>query len=145
MVERRQATRREPIEVEVRDKVFEAHPLPWQQANDLGNEIVRQNAEAANAAVRMYVQDDIPQLELALQTKISDWNIVLLVAYPNHESVDFMGFDIDECAALILASLEVNHLEHLNNLVDPNSHAPMIPGGSEPSGLTTTEPGEKTE
>jgi hypothetical protein len=134
MAERRQATRRKPIEVEVEDgRVFTAHPLPWMQANDLGSEIVNQNLENANQLVRMWISDEgLPQLQMQFQKKISNWQSILRMAFP--EVSDEMWttprvLDESECAELMLAALDVNHLEHIKHLIDPNSPTPTIPGG----------------
>jgi hypothetical protein len=145
MVERRQVSRREPIEVEVRGRVFVAEPLPWQVVGDLGNEIVRQNAEAANEAIRLYVQDDIPQLDLKLAQKISDWMALLKIAFPQNSKEDFLDLDIDEVSELILASVDVNHLQHLRHLVDPNFQTPTNLGGTSTSEGMMTDPGLKIE
>lgn len=146
MAERRQATRREPIEIEIREQVFVAEPLDWRTAGDFGNEIVRQNVSAMNDAVRMYVDGNTPQLEMRLSQKIQDWDSLFALAFPKNKLTEFVGFDVDESATLILAALEVNHLEHLNHLVDPNSRTPMLPGGTDTSGENPlTLIGQKTE
>lgn len=144
-MERRQASRREPIEVEVRGSIFLAEPLPWQVVSDLGNEIVRQNAEAANESVRMYVDGNIPQLDLKLAQKITDWHSILRIAFPKDDPSRFNGFDIDEVSEMVLASLDVNHLQHLRHLVDPNFQAPTSLGGTDTSEGMTTDLGLKTE
>jgi hypothetical protein len=149
MNERRQASRREPIEVELQDgRVFTAKPLPWMDANDLGNIILQEQAASANEAVRLYMEDNLPQLEVTLQLKVKDWQPVLDKAYPEvtHEEWNTPAAPSrDECADLVIASLEVNHLDHLKSLVDPNFQTPTMPGGSdtsEPAGITTI--GQKT-
>lgn len=149
MAERRQAARREPIEIETADgRVFIAHPLPWMQANDLGNEIMRQNVEAANDLVHMWIDDaGLPELQMAFHVKIKDWNSVLKLAFPGEDEAKFhdpADPSSDECADLVIASLEVNHLEHLRHLVDPNSPTPMKPGGTSSSQETEGESGTKT-
>jgi len=148
MTERRRAARREPIEVEVVDgRVFTSVPLPWMAANDLGDEIIRQNAESVNNSVRLYMDGNIPQLEAALGVKIKNWKAVLDLAFPNDvETLNTNPLSPDENAELVLAALEVNHLEHLRPLVDPNSPPPTENGGNEPSlaGILTTI-GPKTE
>lgn len=136
MTERRQAARREPIEIEVADgRVFTAHPLPWMVANDLGNEIVRQNLEAANDLVKLWVNDaGLPEIEMKFQQKISDWQTVLRIAFPDVADEVWRTprvLSSGECAELLLASLEVNHLEHLKHLVDPNSPTPTMTGGND--------------
>lgn len=149
MPERRQATRREPIEIEVEDgRVFTAHPLPWMQANDLGNEIVKQNMEAANDFVHMWINDEgLPELQMQFQVKIKDWHTPLKMAFPEvteEQWTEPAVLSADECASLLLASLDVNHLEHIKHLVDPNSPTPTNLGGT----ATSPEPegnGQKTE
>lgn len=141
MGERRQAARREAITVVVHTGAeFVAEPLPWMQANDLGNEIVRQNAASVNEFLRVYVNDEgLPQLEMTFRNKISDWATVLQLAFPSYPD-QLWDFTSDECADLVIAALEVNHLENLRHLVDPNLNAPMNLGGtgsSEESGLTS--------
>lgn len=144
MSNRRRAARRDPIEIDTADgREFVARPLPWMNANDLGNELVRQNLEATNDLIKMYVSDEgAPQLEMQFQKKITDWQTPLKMAYPDvkdalwHTPHDLSS---DECADLILASLDVNHLEHLRHLVDPNFPTPLNLGGmssSETAGET---------
>jgi len=140
MAERRQAARREPIEVELQDgRVFTAKPLPWMDANDLGNMILQEQAASVNNAVRLYVEDNVPQLEVSLQLKVTDWQPVLDKCYPENTHLEWStpaAPSRDECAALVIASLEVNQLEHLIGLVDPNSPTPTNLGG-----LNTSESG----
>lgn len=135
MIERRQAVRKVPIEVEVRGEVYKAEPLPWLDANELGDEILRQNAEAANSAVRMYVTDNnIPQLELALNRKIQDWQPILDKGYPGQFTPEIVrSLNPDELFELGKAALEVNYLEYLKNLLDPNFQPPTESGGTETS------------
>lgn len=133
MAERRQAVRREPIEVEIRGKVYTAKPLSWLNANDFGNEIVRQNSDAVNNAVKMYMANEIPQLDAMLQRKLEDWDKVLHMAYPGYERGEFGDYDADELFELGLAALDVNHLEYLRELINPNQSPPTETGGNEPS------------
>lgn len=121
MVVRRQAVRREPIEVEVRGKVYEAKPLPWLEAGALGDEILQQNTTAVNNAVKMYVEGDLPQLEAALVRKLSDWGAVLIKAYPGTKAEEYQPYEAEELFELGKAALEVNHLDSLIQLIDPNS------------------------
>lgn len=135
MAERRQVARPEPIELEVRGKVFVAEPLPWMICNDLGNNILQQNTEATNNLVKMYVEGNIPQLEVLFKQKISDWYSVLKIAYPKMKPEDFQDLHPFECSELLCASLEVNGLDHLKHLVDPNSPTPDSSGESAISDL----------
>lgn len=149
MAERRQAARREPIEISTEDgRVFTAHPLPWMQASDLGNNILEQNIQSANELVHLWVNDaGLPELQMKFSQKITDWQTPLRLAYPNepeekwHEPFDLSS---DELAEILLVALEVNHLEHIKHLVDPNSPTPMKPGGTNTSQATEGN-GTRTE
>jgi len=149
MAERRQAARRAPIEVELQDgRVFTAEPLPWMEANDLGNLILQEQAASANDAVRLYMEDNLPQLEVSLRLKVMDWQPILRKCYPGITDAqwsDPAAPSRDECADLVIASLEVNNLEHLAPLVDPNFQTPTNRGGSDisESGTMMTA-GQKT-
>jgi len=141
MPERRQAHRREPIEVEVSTgTVWVAHPLPWTVRNDFGDAIVKASMDAINETVKLYVEDtdgtNLPQIELALSQKIRDWTPILAIAYPNYDKEDFSKFLFEDCVEVTLAAMEVNALSQLNHLVDPNSPTPMLPGGTDTSGET---------
>jgi len=138
MAERRQAHRREPIEVEVRDKVLEAHPLSWIKRNDLGNEIMRQYADLLNSSLRAVKNEDPeapPELQMYLNDKIADPIGILRRAYPSDDLLEFFeGLEYDEVLELIYASLEVNQLESLRGLIDPNFRTPTTDGGNDSPG-----------
>lgn len=136
MAERRQAHRREPIEMEVRGEVLEARPLPFTDRNDLGNEIMSQYAGLLNDQMKSYADPDgTPRLELFLNDKISDPVGILKLAYPHVDESFLQKLEPDEVFDLIYASLEVNLLTDLRELVDPNALAPTMPGGNESSGM----------
>lgn len=148
MGDRRQVHRREPIEIELDDgRVFTARPLPWLRRNDLGSEILRQNTEAVNDAVRIYTDPDtnILQLEARLQEKIPDPWGVLKIGYPENKPEDFQELDYGELIEVMVAMLEVNQLNHLKQLVDPNFQPPMPDGGMTSSAEGVPEVGPKTE
>jgi hypothetical protein len=131
--ERRQAHRRLPIFVEVEGgKVFEAHPLPWQDRNDFGSAVVQQNAKSANEAVRLYVDPDtsIPELTAKLYERAGDPIALLKMAYPNVKPVEYKDLTWRQLIELLRAALEVNELGHLARLIDPNSNPPTENGGS---------------
>lgn len=149
MAERRQAARREPIEVEVADgRVFTAHPLPWMQANDLGQEIVEQNVKSANDLVKMWIDDaGLPEIQMQFRKKIYDWQSVIKIAFPNEPAekwVEPHALAEEEIAEVVLASVDVNNLGHLRHLVDPNFQPPTNPGGTSSSTETEGASGEKT-
>jgi hypothetical protein len=149
MSERRQAHRRESIEVGVRERVVEARPLPWMKRNDLGNEIMRQYSDMLNSTLRAYVDDRtdqkdsespvVPQLEIYLNDKIRDPGTVVRLGYPDYHNTEedtkfFEELEYPEMLELIYASLDVNQLESLRELVDPNATAPEKNGGANSPG-----------
>jgi hypothetical protein len=130
--DRRQAHRREPIEVVMDDgRVFEARPLPWLDRNALGALIVQQTLADLNEMVRVYVDPETtaPQLDLEFSEKLKDPIPVLRLIYPDREVGDFTDLTRDEITELLLAGVDVNGLERIRHLVDPNSQTPMLNGG----------------
>jgi hypothetical protein len=150
MSERRQVHRREPIIVELDGgREFEARPLPWLKRNELGNEIVTQGVGRVNEFVRMYVEENdvgkvIPQLEMTFIDRLSNYPKILQMAYPQYEATLFDDLSFEEILELIGASLEVNKLEPLRPLIDPNSPSPMETGLPEPSIGEVAEVGPRT-
>lgn len=150
MAERRRAARREPIEVEVEDgRVFIARPLPWTEASDFANEIMRQSVEVTNDLVRMFTTDaGVPQLEMKARQKLEDWHIPLKMAFPDVADEVWIKpriLDMEECAELLIAACDVNHLEHMKHLIDPNSPTPTLLGGNDSSAEGMEKVGEKIE
>lgn len=138
MPERRQAHRREPIIVEVRGVDLEARPLPWLQRNDLGNAVIRQYTEMMNSTMRSYVnpETNAPELEMYLNDKLQDPIEIIQLGYPDMEIKP--EWEYPELYDLIYAALDVNDLEHLKELVDPNSLTPTSNGGTNSSGTQPT-------
>lgn len=138
--ERRQAHRREAIEVEVTGgKVFTAAPLPWMARNDFGDEVVRQATKSLNEYVKIYTDPElnIPQLEAKLDERLTDPNVILLMIYPGNDVKDFIPLVWSEIVELIFAGLDVNGLERLKRTIDPNFVPPTTNGGT-----PTSEAGE---
>lgn len=133
MTERRQVARQQPLEVEVWDgRVYEAHPLPWLERNDLGNEILRRYNESFNEAIQAYTDPEgTARLNVLLEDKIKEPLEILKLAYPKDS---FEGLHWPEIFELIYASLEVNNLNQLKPLIDPNSLTP-----EKNSGTSSTE------
>lgn len=144
MGERRQVHRREPIVLTTEDGEFIANPLPWQKRNDLGEEVLQQNVAITNEAVKLFKDEGGSILvEAKLQEPLSDPHKVLGLAYPDKKPEDFEGLSFDEIFDLIHAALEVNHLERLWRLLDPNSNPPAENGGMNSSaGEVPTPMGE---
>jgi len=148
MNERRQVHRREPITIVMDDgKEFEARPLPWLQRNDLGNEIVTQNARVINEFVKVWVDESsgLPQLEASFHEKLTDIFAVIALAYPSVEVNQLSKLTQDELLELVYVALEVNSLTHLRPLVDPNSPTPTMLGGTDTSAGMTIPDGQKME
>lgn len=137
MAERRQAHRREPIEVEIRGEVIEARPLPWLRRNDLGNLVIREYTEMLNSTLKTYVNPDTgaPELEMYLNDKVKDPVAILEVGYPDVKIKD--EWEWPELYELIYASLDVNDLDHLRALIDPNYQTPTTTGGKNSSGMAS--------
>jgi len=144
MTERRQAVRRQAITVVVGKTEFVANPLFWMARNDLGNEILRQYAELTNESIKAFADDSgVPQLTLIIGDKLKDPMKVLSMGYPEVDGWPDMTWD--EILELILASCDVNGLENLKTLVDPNSPAPTNLGGISGSGENNQENTPKTQ
>lgn len=140
MPERRQAHRRETIEVEISTgDVWEVKPLPWTTRNDLGDIIVKQNQDSINDLVRLYYTDvdgtQLPQLELMFSQKIRDWLPIFRIQFPEAPVERFSDLTFDDCVELAIASLDINGLGDLKNLVDPNSQTQVPSGGTGILGL----------
>lgn len=134
MAERRQAHRREPIEIEVRGKVLEAHPLSWIKRNDLGNEVMRQYSDLLNTSLRAVKNEDpeaVPELQMYLNDKIADPVTLIMMGYPDIERGFLDELEYPELLDLIYVALEVNELESLKGLIDPNYRTPTTSGGIE--------------
>jgi|SRR6185503_9500409 len=135
MSERRQAFRPDPIEVELEKdgRLISVGPVPWEQRNDIGNEIVKQHTNELNEAVRIFVAEDgtTPQLEARMANKLTDpFAIMHLALEPaEYEKVVDKKIYLNQITAILLAIVEVNELEHLKPLVDPNASTPGSFGG----------------
>lgn len=134
MTERRRAAKLEPIIVELEDgNEYLAHPLPWMDRNDLGNEILKQYNELTNDAIKSFVgEDGTPQLDLMLNDKLKDPAAILKLAYP--QVAEWPKLTWPEILELIYAACDVNGLENLRQLIDPNSRTPDKVGGTNSSG-----------
>jgi hypothetical protein len=135
MAERRQAFRRDPIEVDLGDdKVISVGPVPWQQRNDFGDAVIRQNIQVINEAVSMYVDPDTsaPQLEAKLGQKFNDANELLILGLDEATYELVMAISplyYNQIIAILVAAAEVNELDQLLPLIDPKLLAPTTLGG----------------
>lgn len=140
MVERRRAHRREPIEVEIRDRVLEARPLPWMERNDVGNEIVQQYTTLFNSTLRAITGEkdgsQTVEVSMSLNDRISDPVKIVQMMYREQVEDNEWLYDLDyeELLELIYAGLDANRLESIRELVDPNFVTPTSNGGNDSSG-----------
>lgn len=158
MPERRQSFRREPIVIVLDDEreVLVA-PVPWEQRGDFGNELMRQNAEVINEAIKIWIDPDsgIPQLEAKLQEKFTDAGILLRLGLPEgaYDEIKSWPLYSNQVTDILLAILEVNQLENLRPMIDPNSQAPtqltgmlssLLAGATENTGQETASGGDSS-
>lgn len=139
MSERRQAFRPEPIEIDLGDSIlFSVGPIPWEQRNDFGNEVVKQNVDIINETVRIYTDPDsgAPQLSAKMSQKFTDGGKLLALGL-SEEAFPLLPKPLfhNQVVEILLAICDVNGLDQLKALIDPNLQTPMMPGGLD-SGLT---------
>lgn len=143
MSERRQAFRRDPIEIELEaDRLISVGPSLWEIRNEIGNAIIKQHTDELNDAVKTFIAEDseVPQLQVRLANKLADPFVIMQMALPEPEYSKVVDRKIypNQITAILVAILEVNELEHLRALVDPNFSTPDGIGGIA-SLLTRTE------
>lgn len=134
MTERRQAFRREPIEIDLGGEVvLSVGPVVWQRRNDFGNEVIRQHLEIVNEAVKMYTDPDtgVPQLEAKLGEKFSDPETLFGLGLEEDPYLQLRGVSLyqNQVVAILLAICEVNELDQLKAMIDPNLLTPTTIGG----------------
>lgn len=134
MYERRQAFRREPIEVQLDETtVISVAPVPWQQRNDFGNEVVNQHVEILNNAVRMYIDADtgLPQLEAKMGEKFSDPDALFKLGLlpETYSAVKSLDLYHNQIVEILLAICDVNDVAQLKAMIDPNLTTPTKLGG----------------
>lgn len=141
MPDRRQAFAREPIEVDLGGKVILVGPIPWEQRNDFGNEVMRQHTEIMNHAIQIYIddaaEDAIPKIETLFAEKFNDPRRLMELGLPEEtfDEVRTLKLYNNQVVAILLAICDVNELSQLYPLLDPNSPTPTILGGND----STTE------
>ena len=149
MNERRQAFKREPIEVELAPgDIFLVDPIPWEQRNLFGDEVVRQNVELLNESVRIYIDEasGAPQLEAKMAEKFSDYRRLFELGLSESAWAAVKGKQLysNQVVEILLAICDVNDLSRLRPILDPNSTTPTKLGGML-SELMSTPPGESTQ
>jgi hypothetical protein len=150
MNDRRQAFRRDPIEVELSPEVIVSiDPIPWEQRNVFGGEVVKQHVDILNESVRLYVDEatGAPQLEAKLEQKFTDpdklFQLGLLPA--TYEQVKGMNLYYNQVVELLLVICEVNDLPQLKAMIDPNSQTPTPLGGILSDLIAPGDDTQKTE
>jgi hypothetical protein len=146
MAERRRVAKRASIIIELDDGItLEAKPLQWMDRNDLGNEIVEQFIEVTNLQIKAYTDPEgVPQMQAYAQDKLKDPLKILRMGYPGEEESKYSHRTWGGILELILASMDVNGLSHIRNLVDPNFQAPVPDGGKNDSGQNEESETPKT-
>lgn len=143
MPERRQAFRREPIEIELdEDTVLSIVPVPWERRTDFGNEAIKQHVQIMNEAVRTYVSDDgLPQLEMKLAEKFSDPRELLRLGLSSevYEQIAERELYTNQIVEILMAICELNGLDQLKPLLDPNVVSPTTLGGMLSSAMAGNE------
>lgn len=137
MTDRRQAFRREPIEVDLGGEVISIAPIPWLRRNDFGNEIMRQHSQILNEALQLYVtsdaEDAVPQIEAKFAEKFTDPFALFKLGLdePTYERLKELGSELydNQIVEILLAICDVNKLNTLHPLIDPNSLTPSPVGG----------------
>jgi len=150
MGERRQAFRREPIEVDLGgDRIIVVAPLPWERRNDFGNEVIQQHVTILNDAVKIYVEPDtnIPQLQAKLGEKFTDPVQLLQIGLDAgaFETAMAEPLFMNQVVEILIAICDVNELEQVKALVDPNSTTPTVLSGILSDLLPGEENTQKTE
>lgn len=145
MEQRRQVTRRDPIIIETSQGEFVAKPVPWRMRNDLGDGVIQSYIDSTNEFLGAFkTGPDGKLIGGVFDDKAFDWNAVLALAFPDMDHEVFDKLDIWEMREVLLASLEVNDLESIKHMIDPNSPAPEpmtknteVGSGAEPDGQKT--------
>lgn len=136
MTERRQAFRREPIEVDLGGEVILVGPVSWLKRNDFGNEVMRQNSEILNESISIYVNKDaevaIPEITAKFTEKFTDPYVLFEVGLEEETFKQVKAIDPlyeNQIVEILLAICDVNRLETLKPLLDPNFQTPTTLGG----------------
>lgn len=152
MSERRQAYRREPIEVDLGgNEIISIGPIPWLQRNDFGNEVMRQHAQILNEAVQIYLdetaEEAVPQLQAKFAEKFIDpYRLFELGLDPEtYQRVKPLVLYDNQIVEILLAICDVNQLGQLRPLLDPNSLTPTQLGGMVSALVSGEQDTQKTE
>lgn len=152
MNERRQAYRREPIEIDLGgDVIISIGPVSWMRRNDFGNEVMRQHSQLLNEAVKIYleenIEDAVPQLEAKFGDKFKDPYPLLELGLDEatYLTVKELDLTFEQIITILLTICDVNKLDQLHPLLDPNSQAPTPIGGLISNLVSGEQATQKTE
>lgn len=136
MTERRQAYRRDPIEVDLGGTILSIGPVSWLKRNDFGNEVMRQNSEILNEALQIYVNEDaenaVPHITARFSEKFTDPYALFELGLDEETAQQVRAMPNlfeNQIVEILLAICDVNRLESLKQLLDPNFQTPTLPGG----------------
>lgn len=152
MTERRQAYRREPIEIDLgNDTIISIGPVSWLKRNDFGNEVMRQHSDIINEAVKIYLDENaenaVPQIEARFAEKFTEpYKLLELGLDPDtYKTLVDLDLTYEQIVAILLAICDVNKLSQLYPLLDPNSLTPTPLGGLISKLVSGEDDTQKTE
>lgn len=126
----RQTTRPTPRQITAGPDghVFTAAPLPWRKRNDLGNLINSSYMDSITEAIRAFTEDGerVPEVKVNFRESLFDWEGVFKLSYPTEDAAEFEKLDIYEMREVLCGALEVNGLESLRYMIDPNFQNPLV-------------------
>ena len=131
---RRRVFRRESVTIELESGLeLVARPLPWQQRNDFGDLIMQDYLKAMNESLQAIASEDesTPQLIGALADKLRNLDGMFKAAFPEVIDDDLItSLTYEEILNCIMVALDVNKLDKLKPLIDPNFQAPGLTSGN---------------
>jgi len=148
MTERRQAFRRDPIEVELdKNLVISVGPVSWLKRNDFGNEVMKQHSSIINDAISIFTgtggDDMVTQIQAKFSEKFTEPYILLELGlepatFEQVKAIDPL-YD-NQIVELLLAICDVNKMDQLKPLLDPNFQTPTTNGGTTSAEGETSTP-----
>ncbi len=143
--ERRVVSRHDPIIVEADDVSVEIRPVPWRQRNQLGTCIAQSYTNALNESLATN-RDEAGNFTFDARPFESffDYEAVLTMALPGVSKTEIDKLDFDGILTVLDAVLEVNRLERMAHMLDPDRRsAPNFQ--PPPAEEGTSDDGPKTE
>jgi hypothetical protein len=165
----RMATRREPITVTVdigasKPVEFVAKPLPWTKRNDVGDAVNLMYGAALTHELQATRDEEgnLTALQGGLFEKGMDYRGLFVLGYSEYDVDDdgevsvkaeppkslmgaFNRLEFDQMIEVLTAVLDVNGLDRIKHLLDPERKKALLIGESGPPISETTDAGEKQE